>query len=132
MRFDDAQALLGASRWSAAYYLTGYAVECGLKSCVLKHVHDTGAIFADEDEYLKKLSKCRTHDLELLVSLAGLDKVLGPAIGANPALGAFWAVAKDWEETSRYHEKTEAEAKTLFEAITHNTDGVLTWLRQHW
>jgi hypothetical protein len=36
----DAQAHLapGVDRWSAAYYLIGYAVECGLKSCVLARV----------------------------------------------------------------------------------------------
>ena len=34
----DAKALLDAHRWSAAYYLAGYAVECGLKACVLARV----------------------------------------------------------------------------------------------
>jgi len=33
-RVLDAEALLAASRWPAAYYLIGYAVECGLKACV--------------------------------------------------------------------------------------------------
>jgi HEPN domain-containing protein len=32
-RVDDAESLLEAGRWSAAYYLLGYAVECGLKAC---------------------------------------------------------------------------------------------------
>jgi HEPN domain-containing protein len=30
-RARDAEALLGTKRWSAAYYLSGYAVEYGLK-----------------------------------------------------------------------------------------------------
>ena len=30
-----AQALLAAQCWASAYYLAGYAAECGLKSCVL-------------------------------------------------------------------------------------------------
>jgi hypothetical protein len=34
-RVRDAAALLKARRWSAAYYLAGYAAECGLKACVV-------------------------------------------------------------------------------------------------
>ena len=39
-RILDARAHLasGVERWSAAYYLIGYAVECGLKSCILSRV----------------------------------------------------------------------------------------------
>ena len=35
-RVVDAEALLEAGRWAAAYYLLGYAVECGLKACAAK------------------------------------------------------------------------------------------------
>jgi len=35
-RLDEAQALLIASRWSGAYYLVGYAVECAFKACIAK------------------------------------------------------------------------------------------------
>jgi len=31
-REREAKALLAASEWSGAYYLSGYAVECGLKA----------------------------------------------------------------------------------------------------
>ena len=34
-RVRDASALLKVRRWSAAYYLAGYAVECGLKACIV-------------------------------------------------------------------------------------------------
>ncbi len=34
----DAKALLAARRWGGAYYLAGYAVECGLKACILVRV----------------------------------------------------------------------------------------------
>jgi hypothetical protein len=131
MRLEDAEALLRASRWAAAYYLAGYAVECGLKSCVLKHIEDTGAIFAPGD-YLKDLSKCWTHDFGLLLKLAGLTSTHGVALGASPAFQTFWTVTKNWSETSRYEERAESEAKTLYEAITNNPDGVLLWIQQHW
>ena len=34
-RILDVHALLAAQRWTGAHHLAGYAVECGLKSCVL-------------------------------------------------------------------------------------------------
>ena len=64
----EVQVLLAAGHWSGAYFLVGYAAECGLKACVLAYVEATGAIFTDR-EYSEK---CWTHDLEYLAKLAGL------------------------------------------------------------
>ena len=130
-RLKDAKVLLGRKRWSGAYYLCGYALECALKSCLLRYLGESGAVFGDPS-YLKKLADCWTHDLGKLVNLAGLDADFGIARGANPALENFWKVAKDWEETSRYEEKTEAEAKALYEAVSHNPDGVFRWIQSRW
>lgn len=130
-RLADAKALLGRKRWSAAYYLTGYAVECALKSCLLHHIHETGVIFKDQ-KYLKELGGCWTHDFVTLVKISGLDEPFGVARGQNPVLEANWTVTKDWKETSRYEEKTEHEARSLYTAVEHEADGVLAWVRQHW
>jgi len=37
-RVKDAKALLKTKRWAGAYYLAGYAVECGLKSCIIAYL----------------------------------------------------------------------------------------------
>jgi hypothetical protein len=50
-RVLDVEALLKDSRWSGAYYLSGYAVECGLKAYVLAFVERTGVIFQDKRQY---------------------------------------------------------------------------------
>jgi len=131
MRLKDAKALLGRKRWSVRNYLCGYAVECGLKSCLLRHLGESASVFGDQ-KYLKKLADCWTHDLVLLVNLAGLDADFGAARGANPALNAFWTVTKDWKESSRYEEKTEAEARALYEAVSHKPDGVFRWIQSRW
>ena len=44
-RLNDSRALLGRKRWSGAYYLSGYAIECGLKACLLKHLGESGSVF---------------------------------------------------------------------------------------
>ena len=131
LRRDDTEALLAAGRWTAAYYLIGYAVECGLKACLLKHLGESDAVFGDV-KYLGRLAKCWTHDLEELVSLAGLGAAFGTARGANPALDNFWTTVLKWKETSRYEERDEADARALHEAVTNNPDGVLTWLQSRW
>jgi HEPN domain-containing protein len=131
MRLKDAKALLGRKRWSGAYYLCGYVVECSLKSCLLRHLGESTSVFGDQS-YLKKLLDCWTHDLVKLVNLAGLDADFGIARGANPALDTFWGVTKAWKESSRYEEKTEAEATRLYEAVSHKPDGVFRWIQSRW
>src|SRR4051812_40160137 len=84
-RLLDASALLSSGRWSGAYYLAGYAVECGLKSCILLRVIDTGMIF--DEGHRKFLDKCLTHDIEELVKLAGLESDRGIPISTNPNPG---------------------------------------------
>jgi hypothetical protein len=130
-RLKDARALLGRKRWPGAYYLSGYVIECGLKSCLLKHLGESGALFGDRD-YLKRLADCWTHDLVKLMTLAGLDAEFAAACAANPALANFWGITKDWKETSRYELKTEAEARALYEAVSHNPNGVYLWIRSRW
>jgi hypothetical protein len=127
-RILDAAALLAAGRWSGAYYLAGYAAECGLKACIMAHVEATGIIFEDR----KFAEKCWTHDLEDLIILADLKGTLDTDIAANPVLAFNWGGASSWTETSRYEQKTQLEAQTLYDAINHVPNGVLPWLRRHW
>ncbi len=131
-RLKDAKALLGRKRWAGAYYLSGYAIECGLKACLLRHLGESDAVFGDE-KYLKRLAECWTHDLVKLVNLAGLDADFGAARSANLVLEGYWGVVKDWKETSRYVEvRPEAEAKAMFEAVSHDPDGVFKWIQSRW
>jgi hypothetical protein len=127
-RILDAACLLAGGRPSGAYYLAGYAVECGLKACIMAHVEAAGAIFQD-----KKFSeKCWTHDLEELLKLANLKPTMDADVARNAALYANWGLANDWKETSRYEQRTQHEAQALFNAIDINSDGVLQWIRKHW
>lgn len=127
-RVQEAAALLGAGKWSGAYYLAGYAIECGLKACILARVERTGEIFRDR----KFAEKCWTHNLEELLCLAGLEGDLGRDIQTNPSLSQHWARAKGWLETSRYELKTQADARGLYDAVAEPNNGVLPWIRSRW
>ena len=122
-RLREAGVLLREGEWSGAYYLCGYAVECGLKACVARQVREYD--FPD-----KKLAEAvHTHELVTLRSLAGLSEEVEKLA---PVLQANWLLAKDWRETERYELKSEIEAKGLYEAVSDQSNGVLQWLRNHW
>jgi hypothetical protein len=127
-RIEDARVLIVANRWAGAYYLAGYALECALKSCVLAYIDRTGIIFQDK----KYAQNCWTHDIEDLVRQAGLNIERDKAAGTSIALGQHWLIVKDWSESSRYLMSTQVQAERLFHALTDNTDGVLSWLRNFW
>ena len=127
-RIVAAQALLAAQQWSSAYYLAGYAVEFGLKSCILVHVETMGVIFKE-----KKFSEqCWSHKVEDLVGLAGLYAELDAEIAANLRFWDNWLIVKAWNEKSRYELQTQAKAEELFNAITDHVNGVMPWIRSRW
>ena len=130
-RILDAQAHLvpAVGRWSAAYYLIGYAVECGLKSCVLALVGAHPEVIYEERRFSPD---AWTHDIESLVVLARLEVDRDADSAANPALYTNWQRVAEWTEESRYLQKTRPEAERLFEAVAHPNDGVMQWIRLRW
>ena len=102
-RIDDAKTLLDNQRWDGAYYLAGYAVECGLKSCIIAKLLST-------DEFPEKSfsSNCWTHNLSQLVSLAGLKDKLE----TDPDVNLNFTLVKDWNETVRYDLKDAIDARS--------------------
>ena len=131
-RAADAEVLLNADRWSAAYYLTGYAVECGLKACVLRRVTDEGGAMLFSDRSFQRTA-CLSHDFLQLLHGAGLrDARRERAAEPGSRFDAYWRFALLWSVTSRYRGASPLEARVLYDAVTHPIDGILPWIRQHW
>src|SRR4029077_9085842 len=85
-RILDADALITRGRWSFAYYVAGYAVECSLKSCLLARMIHTGWVFQEK----VKIDYCLTHDFSKWIQLAGLTDELNANLAASTAgNGAF-------------------------------------------
>jgi HEPN domain-containing protein len=132
VRLEDAEALLSIQRWSCAYYVAGYAVECALKALIVRTTERTGTLFRDKKEPIQLLDSFYVHDLDRLFKAAELEVDFGIARGANPALDSLWTVVKLWKETSRYEQKSQTEAENLVRGINHDPDGVMKWLRGRW
>jgi hypothetical protein len=125
-RISEARILPGNRRWSGAYYLAGYAVECALKACIarlMKSEEFPDRAFAE---------KCWTHSLPQFLGLAGLKDEFDVATRTDHDLGQHWDTVKEWNEASRYARTTKAKAKVLYAAITDRKHGVLSWLRRRW
>ncbi len=125
----DAKRQLDDHRWSAAYYIAGYAIECGLKACVLVRVAATPEVIFDDRKFSEK---CWTHSVLELVKMADLDAARLADSAANPDLGNNWLVVKDWNELARYKTTSHQKAKKLYHAITDKKNGVMQWIRGRW
>src|SRR5947209_4405415 len=125
-RLLDAQTLLAAGRWSAAYYLAGYAVECGLKACIVKRVAAEPEVVFAERRFSDKIW---SHGFKELAEQAGILADLDAERMASSAVGNNWTIVLNWNEAVRYEQKSQAEAEGLVDAVADLTNGVLQWMR---
>jgi HEPN domain-containing protein len=125
-RLVDARQLFKSGRYSAAYYLSGYAVELGIKACIASVFQ--AQVIPDKSF----VSAVYSHKLDELLGLAGIKPQLQEDMRNNPALAAAWGVASKWNEASRYSMWDQFEAKSMIDAVGHSTHGVLPWLMKYW
>jgi len=125
-RVGDGELLLANGRYGAAYYIVGYAVECGLKACIAK-------LTRAEDFYDKTLARnIFKHDLIELANYARLSAVFSQAGIKDPVFAADWAQVNSWSEESRYEAHTQQEAEQLIAAVRDPVHGVMQCIRQYW
>lgn len=103
-RLIDANEILTRSRFTAAKYLGGYAIECGLKSliCFIERKQD----FQETQAFLSGLQGSRLHNLTLLFShTPQLQHAI--ALEGTGELKASWAIViKNWDTNElRYSEQ---------------------------
>ena len=126
-RIEEARVLLEKKLWTGAYYLTGLAVECALKSCLASAVkeHD----FPDKEF----VSQMYVHNLEKLFRLNGaLWAQLQADMKTDAKLAVNWSTVKDWDDSKRYDVVDELAAKSLHVAATETGSGIVEWVRQKW
>jgi len=123
----DAEVLLRAGRWAAAYYLLGYSVECGLKACAARQFQQ------DEVPDKTVVNDFYSHRLDKLLGISGVKAALETRAGAESVFQVNWNTVRDWSEVSRYdHSTTEAKARDMLVAVADANSGVLPWLKAQW
>lgn len=126
IRLKEAKLLLDNAFYDGAYYLCGYAVECGLKACIAKQTRK----YDFPDKNLVDRSYC--HDVEKLLGLAELTHPAKDERAKNNDLQANWNIVIKWNEEGRYSTHDEVEAKLLYSAIADKQNGVLKWIKKYW
>src|SRR5262249_36112072 len=113
VRIDAAAVLFAQGKYDGAYYLAGYAAQCGLKACRARLTTQ-----ADHPPKPKFIHDYYSHEIDKLIKPAGLTAQRDADAAADPVLQANWDTVKDWTEDSRYERKTQAQAQQLIAAIT--------------
>ena len=91
-RLEEAKILLAQSKPDGAAYLCGYAVEMALKRQICEHLD-----WDEYPEYDNRLKSFNTHNLLMLLKLAGLEK---KAQGAT--IWVQWQIIFNWKVEYRY------------------------------
>jgi len=126
-RLEEAEVLLRNRKFSGAYYLAGYSIECALKARVAKQTknHD----FPPEPNYIREIY---SHDLEHLLKKANLQKVFAGEEARDPQFGVNWNIIKDWTVKSRYELQSQKMARAILKAVSDPRHGVLRCIRRLW
>ena len=125
-RLDDAKVLYQSSRNSGAYYLCGYVIELALKACIAKHFQ------ADAIPQKNFVLSVYTHNVETLMSLAGLRPQFDIDVKGNAALASAWGIVTKWNEESRYSQWDRIAATALLNCVADTNYGVFEWIKRHW
>lgn len=93
-RLDDAQVLVAAGRFDWAVYTCGYAVECGLKARIATTLDWAG--FPESAGEFGPFKSFKTHDLEVLLKLTGIERQIRASHSAD------WSEVTQWDPEDRY------------------------------
>lgn len=125
-RLREAELLLAGGEASGAYYIAGYAVECGLKAVIAR------SFAAYQIPPKRLIVDSYTHDVSVLVRVAGLNDSLVQEMSIDADFASKWNVVKDWSEASRYEEWSATQATVMVHSVGDPTSGVLRWIRPFW
>lgn len=130
IRLQEAKALSDKNLYDGARYLLGYVVEFALKARICK--------ILDMNEYPEtgEISKTyKTHNYDVLIKLAGLEKKFDRAKNLSKQLFDNWSYSTLWKEDFRYKPIGTNKIKDIndaFDALEDQKDGIFTWIKNWW
>lgn len=117
-RLTDARLLLGNGRFSAAYYLAGYVIECALKACIAKLTKAEDFPIRDSKQTVY------IHNLTKLAQAAGISDAVGELSRSDREFARKWTLVNSWSEESRYDRSIDRETATaMLEAVSNPHSG---------
>ena len=108
-RLKDAEVLTKWRRYDGAVYLCGYAVEMSLKARICQTLKWTG--FPETPKEFEGYSTFRTHDLDRLLHLSGVESKIKTKHFAE------WSIVATWDPSARYRPTGSASAQDARDMI---------------
>jgi hypothetical protein len=93
-RLKDAEVLFNARRLDGAIYLCGYSIEIALKSAICRTLRWNG--YPSTKKEFEGFQSFKTHNLDILLSLSGVEATIKSSFFAE------WAAVARWEPDFRY------------------------------
>jgi len=93
-RLEDAEVLLNGCRYDGAVYLCGYAVEVALKARICRTLVWEG--YPSTAGEFRNLQSFKTHDLDVLLALSGVERKI------KTEHLAHWSAVAQWDPEVRY------------------------------
>ncbi|MEM7536590.1 MAG: HEPN domain-containing protein [Chloroflexota bacterium] len=128
-RLDDAKALLESRRWRGSMYMSGYAVECLLKTKLMQmyHCHTLHELedILQQRGILVTQATVFTHHLELLFQFArSLDR-----LKQNRRIWRQFAIVNRWMPAWRYTANlaNQQDAEDFIRAV----EAVMDWIENN-
>ena len=126
-RIEEAQVLLRNRKFSGAYYLAGYSIECALKARLAKRTKRYD--FPPEPNLVTEIY---SHDLDQLLKKANLQRAFEREQARDRQFGVSWGIIKDWTAKSRYQLQSQRKAQAIVKAVSDREHGVLRCIRRFW
>lgn len=133
-RLAEAKLLYKKGKYDGSRYLVGYTIETALKARICK--------ILDLNDYPPRIDRqesFKTHSIDALIILAGLEKELTQKKFNDPVFASNWSIATDrqngWRETWRYEKigtATKQSVSDLLNAVSNRNHGIFTWIRTKW
>lgn len=94
-RLTDGETLLNAHRYDGAVYLCGYSIEIALKHKICQTLNWSAFPFTNKE--FENYRSLKTHDLDVLLSLTGIETTLKATHLAE------WSAVNIWNPEARYN-----------------------------
>ncbi|HNT26616.1 MAG TPA: HEPN domain-containing protein [bacterium] len=130
LRLREAQALFDKKLYDGCEYLAGYVIELALKARICKTLNTND--YPDTGERSRVF---KTHNLDDLLFLSGLQRRFDEDKRTNPALFTNWSLITPWSEQYRYNpvgSSNKVHAKQVLEALKDQNNGVFSWIKKRW
>ncbi len=122
-RLRDSEILFSNKRYDGAVYLCGYAIELALKLKICKALKWSG--FPEEKRGFSSFSSFKTHDLDVLLKLSGVESKIRSLHLVD------WSIIANWEPGVRY-KPTGSSRKIDAENMLSSSRNILQALGMKW